>query len=505
MRVAEPSASWNNLNVAVVRDAEVTQYPARDQVPFDPAAAYPEYDGPVSPHPNRTYDLVRIALRRLEQDEANFNTPAWNPLGSVVQPGMKIVVKPNLVADTVRPGTDLIALFTHMSVIRAVIDYVQIALKGDGAIVVGDAPIQRTNWDNLMRISGIGESIELLNRRGRVPIKLVDFRREVTVRDSMGVAVSREVRSGADFVEVDLGRNSTLMPLIDDYRKFRVSQYDPAALQRHHNHERNCYMIHRSVLDADVVIGIPKLKVHKKAGITGALKNTVGIVCGKDWLPHFRTGDAETGAGDQYAHKSRLQEAQTILCDAMETGHSGKRRAAAVLAKGVRGLMRLGGISLLTEGNWHGNDTTWRMVHDLNLALCYAGHDGMMNSEVRRSTLYVVDGIIGGERDSPLHPTAHPAGTIIAGTNPIAVDAVGATVIGLDIAKTPLLRSAWQAPSALQLPPSGATLDDVHVHADLDGDCRRVDLAALKQRINLHFEPPSGWVGTIEREPVDAT
>ncbi|MFQ5494338.1 MAG: hypothetical protein ACE5EX_03060, partial [Phycisphaerae bacterium] len=106
-----------------------------------------------------------------------------------------------------------------------------------------------------------------------------------------------------------------------------------------------------------------------------------------------------------------------------------------------------------------------------------------------------------GQRDAPLQPTARPAGVVIAGTNPLALDAVAATVIGLDPGKTPLLRDAWNAPAAWQLPPDGASVGDIEVSFDDEGRTQRLDVAALAKRINLAFEPPAGWVGAIERNP----
>jgi hypothetical protein len=35
-------------------------------------------------------------------------------------------------------------------------------------------------------------------------------------------------------------------------------------------------LIAKDVLEADIIINLPKLKMHKKAGVTNALKNFVG-------------------------------------------------------------------------------------------------------------------------------------------------------------------------------------------------------------------------------------
>ena len=50
----------------------------------------------------------------------------------------------------------------------------------------------------------------------------------------------------------------------------------------------------------------------------------------------------------------------------------------------------------IRSGNWHGNDTTWRMVLDLNRALRYGDGVGVLHDEPQRRYFSVVDGIIAG-------------------------------------------------------------------------------------------------------------
>ena len=51
----------------------------------------------------------------------------------------------------------------------------------------------------------------------------------------------------------------------------------------------------------------------------------------------------------------------------------------------------------------------------------------------------IVDGIVGGQGNGPLDPAAKPAGVIISGKNPIAVDLVCARLMGFDYNKLPIL------------------------------------------------------------------
>lgn len=57
-------------------------------------------------------------------------------------------------------------------------------------------------------------------------------------------------------------------------------------------------MISSCVMDADVIINVPKPKTHRIAGMTAALKNFVGINVRKEYLPHHTMGDHSTG-GDE--------------------------------------------------------------------------------------------------------------------------------------------------------------------------------------------------------------
>jgi hypothetical protein len=58
-----------------------------------------------------------------------------------------------------------------------------------------------------------------------------------------------------------------------------------------------------------------------------------------------------------------------------------------------------------------------------------------MEDQPQRTVFHVVDGIIAGEKDGPLQPTAKPAGTVIAGFNPLLVDLAMAQLIGYQPAR----------------------------------------------------------------------
>ena len=97
----------------------------------------------------------------------------------------------------------------------------------------------------------------------------------------------------AGCVAIDLGQDSALAKISDGFEKYRVTRYDKEEMLPHHNRQKNEYLIPRCVLQSDVIINLPKLKTHKKAGMTCSMKNFVGINALKDWLPHHRTGSVE--------------------------------------------------------------------------------------------------------------------------------------------------------------------------------------------------------------------
>ena len=47
--------------------------------------------------------------------------------------------------------------------------------------------------------------------------------------------------------------------------------YNPELLGENHSAGRHRYLIAREIIEADLVINLPKLKTHKKSGVTGAL------------------------------------------------------------------------------------------------------------------------------------------------------------------------------------------------------------------------------------------
>lgn len=146
---------------------------------------------------------------------------AWDLAGGPSIAGKRVVLKPNLVdhlAD--RP------VHTAPEVVEAAIEY--LADKGASDVVVADGPCFSRDADELLARSGLGKALE---RRG---VRFVDLNYD-------------------DLDDVPLKGN-----------------YGP--LKR--------LLLPRTITRADLVISVPKLKVHHWSGVSLSMKNLFGVVPG---------------------------------------------------------------------------------------------------------------------------------------------------------------------------------------------------------------------------------
>ncbi len=477
-------------------------------VPFSPAQAFPEYAaiaGDAGASPNEVYACVREAFRLLGLDKERFGTPLWNPLGEVIKPGDTVVLKPNFVRDFRESSPDdADCLITHGSVIRAVLDYALIALGRKGRLVVCDAPQNDADFEGVRRIVHLDAIKDFYHRVVGFPLETYDLRPECA-RKIDGVIVDHVALPGdpAGYTKVNLASHSSFDEIGEKCRQLYGAEYDRDELVRHHSGGLHEYLISSTLLQADCVISVPKLKTHKKTGLTANLKNLVGINGNKNWLPHHREGTPSQG-GDQFADDRLLHRAERSLVAVFKRVFPllGPLRSSVAgpikgLGKGVFGDTNQGTVR---SGNWYGNDTTWRMVIDLNRILLYADAEGRLHDAPVRRFLSVVDSIIGGEGNGPLDPKPHPAGVIFAGFNPLAVDLACARLMGFDHRRIPaLFRSLRPHP----LPLSSFAHEGVQVQSNdplFEGPLTELTGSLLA------FEPHFGWKGHIEvpDETIDA-
>ncbi|MGQ9581826.1 MAG: DUF362 domain-containing protein [Armatimonadota bacterium] len=479
--------------------------------PYDPSEQLPEYQGPVAKEDNPAYRGVRAVMYALGLDLRRYGTPFWNPLSEIIRPEDTVVVKPNWVShrnhgDRAYGLTDTDSLITHGSVLRAVLDYVCQALGGKGRVIIGDSPIQNTDWEALLQLTGISVILESMHQRfPGVDIEVRDFRLEhALVRGERIVGKIRQEPNPDTSCEVDLGTKSLLVPLMSNgMYTFGVANYPFTRMRRAHSPEHNLYLFPREVLEADVLINLPKVKTHCKAGITCALKNLVGINAMKDYLPHFRLGSPKNG-GDEYpdgnwlwdlkwwlAHKEWERD-RGILKFLLWVAERAAGLGLRVLFRYPRGYGSVGG------GGWQGNDTLWRTILDINRALFYYDRaKGFVHSNPSLPIRYlaIADGLISGHRETPLSPTPIKTGWVLAGCNPVAMDTVVAALLGFDYRKIPQIAKAYEVND---LPLVSFGPHDVKV-VGLPG-ISNVDQIYLN-RAFISAEPSLGWRGYVEYIP----
>jgi uncharacterized protein (DUF362 family) len=391
-----------------------------------------------------------------------------NPLGRWIQPGMTVVVKPNWVKHEFGDTEGRNVLFTHASLVRVLIDAALQALAGDGCVYVADAPLQGCDFVRFRRQSGLAE---LEKDYAVAPVAFLDLRQQwAEIDDASSYVRSVHPLAGDPngYSLVNLGPRSRLMCFGIDAR-FGVTDYSSANTNGHH-HGAHRYSVSNAVLSADVILNVPKLKTHMKTGMTGALKNFVGIIGSKDFLPHFRTGSPSAG-GDEYPDENWLSHAASPVRQLLQT------RAPLWMWKLARAGAQAASAPLIHGGGWHGNDTLWRTIYDLaDIARNY-DVGGSLRSRPR-TILTLVDAIVAGEDCGPLKPRPKPCGLLVWGEDPGMVDVTCATLMGFDWRKIPLLSHLCDAQAR----------SFTHFH----GDTPAAHGSAGQ------FEAPVGWAGEIE-------
>ncbi|MEZ5399631.1 MAG: DUF362 domain-containing protein [Bryobacteraceae bacterium] len=482
--------------VAVAELVEA-RYPAP---PFSPSERYPEYNqGDLSTEPNHVYDGVRRMMAALGLDGARYGAPDWNPLGEWIRPGARVLVKPNLVRHYHPYGLDPVSIVTHGSLIRAVCDYAWKAAGPTGRIVIADAPLQSCVFPEVLKLSGVDAVAGYYEEKG-VPVEVRDLRLVRAVVDSSSVygrVLVQEANEGdpSGYTKVELASTSAHASRHTREGAFRVTCYDPRKMAEFHGAGHHAYMIANTLLEADVVLNLPKMKTHHKAGITGAMKNFIGINGHKDCLPHHTKGSLAEG-GDEYSRPNWLKRADSWLLDRKEgsRGALSQKTAAAAhqLLHAIH--MRTGATESYWEGSWHGNDTISRTTIDLNRIVRYAEASGRLHLDPRRPVITFVDGVVAGEKDGPLAPQPRRAGVLIAGETPAAVDAVMARVMGYCWDRIPTLRHAFAHTALRPLAAFDAGLIEIvseaqrwrHAHVNRTGE-------------SLEFVPHRGWKGHVEQ------
>lgn len=415
-----------------------------------------------------------------------------------IKPTDKVVVKPNFVQESRCQDDDWEYVITHPIVISAILELLADIISSVGKVTIADAPMSGASFEKILRHMPIDEWKKLFEYKNIV-FEIVDLRDEEWEMASNGIILNRKKLMGDPLgkVLVNLkGEDSEFYLKPKTSQLFYGADYDVKETNEAHNGSDNYYSVSKTVIESDVFINLPKLKTHKKAGITCCLKNLVGINTNKNLLPHHTIGTPKDG-GDQFESSSSSTS--------FESGITMVAKKIIVRFKFLSPLLiPLKKIAMFVwgdnkkkprSGGWYGNDTLWRTILDLNKVMYYAKSDGGLKTDIsfsKKKYIGIVDAILAGQANGPLEPEIINCGKIICGTNPVAIDCVAAEIMGFDYKKIPQLQNAFAVNKYKLIECSH---DDINcVFNDSKVKIEKCEFKDLK------WEAPLGWKNHIEKE-----
>jgi len=371
-----------------------------------------------------------MSIILVKNDSMDYNKPdtirlsmktILSSLEEFVKQKDKILIKPNLATDRHRYGYDPRSIMAHGTVIKPIIEYFD-----DHEILIADNPIADADFNKILKITGLND----------VNTNVLDLRTDYYPKKNAKIISHKKLPGDPKgYVIIDLKNDSEFSSISQYYKRYRTtSGTNPKKPTEVHTENHNLYSIPKSILESDIVVSVAKLKTHKKVGVTLTIKNMIGLTNRKDWIPHYRVGPPPKG--DEYPKRRIFQT--------------------------------------IHEANWYGSDTVWRASVDLMKILIYSDKKGKLHKKPQRKFFSIIDGIIGGEGEGPLAPTPKYCGIILAGSDPIEVDATAAKIMGFDPRKLKIIYN----PSKLN-------------------EYRLGQLPNKYPKINLNFMPPKNWVGFI--------
>ena len=293
-----------------------------------------------------------------------------NPLGDLIAPGNTVLIKPNLV-------TENAAGYTHPAVVRPLVDMAVAA--GATTIYVGDGGPGYSGTETILDNTHYDELVAFLQADNPgITIETVNLNDRTHWR-WINLGIDSKF-AGSGYSDYDLA-NSNAGTM---YNHSYYSTADPQGINPG-GQVAGWYAIPDLVLSTDVIINVPKMKNHWTMMVTLCVKNQVGSVL------------CSTYDGG-YADFGRVPHCQT--------GSSG-------------------------NDYYFLNDIFWRAILDVNKILLYADELGTMQPVKQRKYLNVLDGIVANERNAG-GTDPYDAHMILAGIDPVAVDAVACRLMGYD-------------------------------------------------------------------------
>lgn len=477
-----------------IQHNEGAKYPKWDDATcYGPSKLYAEFSSEADnvhlSEENMVYDMVRNAIAAIGLDEKQFGSADWNPFSEFITPGQTVLVKPNMVHHRngdENYGTD--CLVTHPAVVRAVLDYVLLALKGTGRVILADAPVQSCDFSILVRELHYDKLIDYYANRG-MKVELMDLRQ---LDEAYIKSISESARFTAqnEDVVVSMGQDSAFFDkagIGQNINNLRITNYLPEHMQEYHKVDDHKYSVAKAVISADVIINLPKPKTHRKAGMTASLKNMVGCVAKKECLPHHTRG-SKGEMGDEYLKNSIFKKYATKFQEKNDRLIAQGKQASKIyifMQRVVYKLARMQHVDGYTEGSWYGNDTLWRTICDICRVVLYADKKGNMQQDRQRNMFILADMIVSGEGEGPICPSPKEMGMLVAGWEQIAVDKTIAALMGFPAEKIPSIQNAAYG-NVYKLPENEINI--------MSNDERFNNKAPkeIKERVKP-FTPTSGW------------
>lgn len=436
-----------------------------------------------------------------EQEDYNAKTIAQKIEGHIdVKPGQKIFVKPNWVMHPWNgEEKNWTATVTNPAMIEAVLLVLKQKMQGKGTVLIGDAPMTGAKIEVIWNQIQIDDIINKYQTE-QFHVQKLDLRMYYW-HYVANTCVSRRKLKGdpSGYFKIQMGKDSLFAE--KTVKNYMVTDTEH-PISEYHDEDNNVYVVSRSIIESDVFINLPKLKTHRLAGMTCAMKNLVGTIGIKNCVPHSTYGSDKHG-GDSFPEGDK---------DAMD-GHSGLRGLVDRIERRkipfvnycmvppkiiYNKFFRKKYANKKAYGAWYGNDTVWRSVIDLNRILMYSDKEGKLHDKVQRQYICIVDSIIAGEKEGPLHPTPKKSNRIFVGKNPVALDAVACKFMGFDYRKMPVLFRSFELDR--RWPLVDFSYEDIKVCTSAN-ICQNI--SEVFQRC-VPFIPSEGWKGHIEHEMISA-
>ena len=410
----------------------------------------------------------------------------------------KVVIKPNWVKESheFKPD-DWNYVITHPDIITAVLIRVLDKLNNKGQISIIDSPETPSSFKKITMHYPVAEWEKLSKEKG-IKFEIIDLRDDEWSGED-GIITVRKKLSGDPRGKIgfNLYNKSEFASHKKSVKGYYGADYDIFETNEAHDGYNNKYKISKTVIDYDVFINIPKLKTHKKGGMTCCLKNLVGVNTYKNYLPHYSLGNPADG-GDQFPERSIKNKIESNYFSKFKQHILLNAKSARITGPLLKYSRKIFGDTSqkIRSGNWYGNDTIWRMIIDLNKIVLYGNIDGTMREgkpENRKTYIGIVDGILAGEGSGPKAPDPKELNLIIAGTEPLLIDTVCARLMAFDPLKIPMIKNSY---GVINYPISFYGMHEIC----LDVDGLRINYDQLPDNLIKKFIPHFGWKNQIEYE-----